>query len=180
LDPVSIQQFKDDAYCVEFSKTKQELWTTTKKLKTFLGKAKDFDAILYVGGFGPMFDLVDSEISIQLIREFYEADRYVTAVCHGAAALVNATLSDGSLLIAGEAVTGFSDAEEVWAARPKDMPFHLQEALDKASGGHYEKAEEAWAPKVIVSKTKKLITGQNPASARGLAEELLKKLIGSA
>ena len=127
-----------------------------------------------------MFDLVDSEVSIQLIREFYEADKYVTAVCHGAAALVNATLSDGSYLIAGEAVTGFSDAEEVWANRPRDMPFHLEEALDKSSGGHYEKAEEAWAPKVIVSKTKKLITGQNPASAKGLAEELLKKLIGSA
>jgi putative intracellular protease/amidase len=92
-----------------------------------------------------MFDLVDSEVSIQLIREFYEADKYVTAVCHGAAALVNATLSDGSYLIAGEAVTGFSDAEEVWANRPKDMPFHLEEALDKSSGGHYEKAEEAWA-----------------------------------
>jgi putative intracellular protease/amidase len=127
-----------------------------------------------------MFDLVDSEVTIQLIREFYEADKYVTAVCHGVAALVNATLSDGSLLIAGEAVTGFSDAEEIWANRPKDMPFHLEEALDKSSGGHYEKAPEAWSPKVIVSKTKKLITGQNPASAKGLAEDLLKKLTGSA
>lgn len=60
MDPISIQQFKDDAYCAEFAKTKEDLWTTTKKLKTFLGKAKDFDAILYVGGFG-------RRISIQIL-----------------------------------------------------------------------------------------------------------------
>jgi putative intracellular protease/amidase len=126
-----------------------------------------------------MMDLVDDKNSIKLIREFYEASLYVVAVCHGAAALVNVKLADGSYLIAGERVTGFSDAEEVVANRPQDMPFHLQDALNKSSGGHYEKSSEAWAPHVIVSSTKKLMTGQNPASAKGLAEELLKKLQAS-
>jgi len=123
-----------------------------------------------------MFDLVDNEVSFQLIREFHEAGRVVSAVCHGSAALVNATLADGTKLIAGEAVTGFSNEEEVIAKRPQDMPFSLEEALDKASGGKYEKAKEPWAPHVVTSglKTKKLLTGQNPASARPFAEELLK------
>lgn len=130
------------------------------------------------GGFDflAMFDPVDNPVSIKLIREFYEADRIVSAVCHGSAALLNATLADGSHLIAGEGVTGFSNAEEIAVDRQKDMPFHLEDALDKASDGHYAKADEAWAPKVIVSSTKKLLTGQNPASARGLAVELLKKV----
>jgi len=125
-----------------------------------------------------MFDLVDFKPSIDLIREFYTADKYVTTVCHGSAALVNVTEADGSVLIAGERVTGFSNAEEV-AFGATNMPFHLEDALNKKSGGLYEKNPEAWQPWVIVSSTKKLITGQNPASAKGLAEALLKKLIGS-
>jgi hypothetical protein len=52
VDPVSIEQFKGDAYCVEFLDTKQELWKHTEKLESFLGRAKEFAAILYVGGFG--------------------------------------------------------------------------------------------------------------------------------
>jgi len=123
-----------------------------------------------------MFDLVDNDVSTALIREFYEADRYVTAVCHGSAALLKATISDGSLFIKGERVTGFSNVEEIAIDRQKDMPFHLETALDVASGRNYEKAGEAWAPHVTVSKTKKFLTGQNPGSAQPLAVELLKAL----
>lgn len=125
-----------------------------------------------------MFDLVNDTVSINLIREFYDSDRIVTCVCHGSAALINVKLADGSRLIAGEAVTGFSDAEEV-AFKVTDMPFHLEDELNKASGGHYEKSAKEWEPKVIVSPTKKLLTGQNPASAKPLAEALLKKIIGT-
>ncbi|KAH7311119.1 putative parkinson disease 7 domain-containing protein 1 [Rhexocercosporidium sp. MPI-PUGE-AT-0058] len=176
LDPVSVELFKDDAYCMEFAATKSKLWLETEKLESFLGKAKQFTAILYVGGFGPMFDLSDNPISAKLIQEFYVADRIVSAVCHGAAALLKAQLPDGTLLIAGEKITGFSDVEEIAVDRQKDMPFHLEDALDKASGGLYEKAADAWAPHVIVSTTKRLVTGQNPASAKPFAEELLKKI----
>jgi len=123
-----------------------------------------------------MFDLVNDETSIKLLREFHDKSKYVVAVCHGSAALINVKLADGTNLIAGEKVTGFSDAEEVIANRPKDMPFHLEDSLNVASNGGYEKAAEAWAPKVLVSSTKKLMTGQNPASAHPLAIELLKKL----
>lgn len=52
LDPVSVQLFKDDAYCQEFARTQEKLWTETKKLSDFTGKAKEFTAIFYVGGFG--------------------------------------------------------------------------------------------------------------------------------
>jgi len=174
LDPVSVELFKGDAYCVEFAATKSKLWLETKPLESFLGHAKEYASIFYVGGFGPMFDLVDNPVSTQLIREFYESDRIVTAVCHGAAALLNATKSDGTKFIAGERVTGFSDAEEIAVDRQKDMPFHLEDALNVASGGKYEKASEAWAPHFIVSSTKKFLVGQNPASAKPLAEALVK------
>lgn len=59
-----------------------------------------------------MFDLATDTKSQQLIREFYEAGKVVSAVCHGPAALVNVKLSDGSLLIKDQPLTAFSNAEE--------------------------------------------------------------------
>lgn len=121
-----------------------------------------------------MFDLVDNPVSIQLIREFYEADRIVSAVCHGSAALLNAALADGTRLVAGKKITGFSNADEIAVDRQKDMPFHLETALNRASEGGYLKASEAWLPRVVVSEDKMLLTGRNPVSAQGLGEALLK------
>jgi len=180
VDPISVKLFKDDAYCQEFYNTKKDLWTSTEKLSSFLGHAREFDVIFVVGGFGPMYDLATDPNSIQLIREFHDADRIIVALCHGSAALVNVKLADGSPILAGQRVTGFSNTEEEQAYGnnivPPDMPFSLEDALNKASGGKYEKSTEAWGPHVIVEKSRKLLLGQNPNSARPLGEELLKVL----
>ncbi|KAH9208255.1 putative chaperone protein HSP31 [Leptodontidium sp. 2 PMI_412] len=169
LDPVSTDLVKDNAYCMKFKDEvdKQKLWNETQKLETFLGKAKDFWA---------MFDLLNNKASLKLIREFYEAGSYVTAVCHDTVALVKATFADGTPFLAGERVTGFSNAEEVAVDIQNDFPIHLETELNKASGGHYEKVAQDWGPHVVVSSNKKLLLGQNLASARPLALEILKKV----
>ena len=126
-----------------------------------------------------MFDLATDSTSHRLIREFHEASKIVSAVCHGPAALVNVKLSDGSNLIQGSAVTGFSNAEEDAVGVTAAMPFKLEDELNEKSGGRFEKAAEPWAEKVVVSENGRLITGQNPASATGvgvaLREALAKK-----
>jgi putative intracellular protease/amidase len=104
----------------------------------------------------------------------------VSAVCHGSAALLKATLANGDLLLKGHRVTGFSNQEEIDVDRQKDMPFHLETALNVASNGFYEKAPAAWGTKAIVTANGKLLTGQNPASAGPLAEEILRVLQGAA
>jgi len=50
--------------------------------------------------------------------------------------------------------------------------------LNEATGGGYEKADQPWGEKVVVSfhPGKKLLTGQNPGSAKGTAEKLLELL----
>jgi putative intracellular protease/amidase len=126
-----------------------------------------------------MFDLVDNETSTSLIREFHESDRIVSTLCHGTAALLNVKLADGSLFIKGENITGFSNQEEIDADRQKDMPFHLETFLDNVSEGGYKKSGKAWDPLVVVSEKKKLVTGQNPASAEGTAVALLKMIGGN-
>jgi len=179
VDPVSIELFKDDAYCVEFLNTKQKIWSETEKLEDFVGRAKEFAAILYVGGFGPMWDIAENPSSIKLIREFYDAGLIIATLCHGSIALANVKLDDGSYLIAGEKVTGFSNAEVASYDSnfdPIPVPYHLEDVLKVSSSGKYETAAEPWLPKVIVSSTKKLITGENPASAKPIAVELLKMI----
>ncbi|KAI4128093.1 MAG: hypothetical protein LQ347_004312 [Umbilicaria vellea] len=176
LDPSSVEATKDDKASVDFLNNQQSLWKNTEKLSSFVGRAKEFDAIFYVGGHGPMFDLATDETSHQIIREFYEADKIVSAVCHGPAALVNAKLSDGSYLIKGSAVTGFSNVEEDAVQLTAAMPFSLEDELNKNSGGLFEKASDPWAERVVVSKNGRLITGQNPASATGVGKAIQKAL----
>ncbi|KAF2829280.1 class I glutamine amidotransferase-like protein [Ophiobolus disseminans] len=173
LDPSSVEASKDDV-SVNFLKNDEQVWKTTQKLSDFSGKAKDFDAIFYVGGHGPMFDLADDATSQQLIKEFWEADKIVSAVCHAPAVFYNVKLSDGSLLVAGKEVTAFTNAEEDQVGLSEVVPFLPEDALNKASGGKFVKAAEPWGEKVVVSG--RLITGQNPASATGVGEAIAKAL----
>lgn len=120
-----------------------------------------------------MFDLATDSTSHQIIREFYESGKVVSAVCHGPAALVNVKLSDGSYLVAGQEVTGFTNTEEDQAQLSSAMPFMLETELG-ARGGKVVKADAPWAAKVVKSgKGNKLITGQNPASAAPIGEAIL-------
>jgi len=176
LDPGSVEAFKSDPESVEFLQTKSSLWEDTEKISTFLGRAKDFDAVYYPGGHGPMFDIVKDPDSIALIREFWEGGKIVSTVCHGSAALLNAKLSDGSYLIKDTPVTGFANSEEDEYNFSQFMPFMLETELDKISGGKYEKAATNWASHVVVAKNGRLLTGQNPGSARDLAKALLERL----
>jgi putative intracellular protease/amidase len=154
---------------VSFLKNHKDVWSKTAKVKDFLGHAKEFDALFYPGGHGPMFDLATDADSIKLAAEFYEAGKVVSAVCHGPAALVNVKLNDGTFLLKGREVAGFSDTEE--GDNMKNMPFSLEQKLNEASGGKYVKAKD-WSDKIVVSG--RVITGQNPASAKSVGEAIVK------
>src|SRR5919202_1355127 len=80
----------------------------------------DFDAIFLPGGHGPMFDLPDNPELQTLLREFYEAGKIISAVCHGPAGLVGTTLADGTPLVQGKILTAYTYSEEVAAKLDKD------------------------------------------------------------
>jgi putative intracellular protease/amidase len=124
-----------------------------------------------------MFDIVNDHDSIALIREFWESGKIVSTVCHGTAALLNVKLSDGSYLLADTPVTGYANSEEDETNFSQYMPFMLETELNKATRGKYEKAAVNWASHVTVANREgRLLTGQNPGSARDLAKVIQEKL----
>ncbi|WP_027394014.1 type 1 glutamine amidotransferase domain-containing protein [Aquimarina latercula] len=134
--------------------------------------ASDYDAIFYPGGHGPLWDLAEDKNSIKLIETFYKQLKPVAAVCHAPAIFKNTKANDGSPLVSGKKVTGFSNTEEAAVQLTDVVPFLVEDMLI-ANGGTYSKGDD-WAPYAIEDGL--LITGQNPASSELVAEKLLGQL----
>jgi len=103
------------------------------------------------------------------VKETYERKAVVGAVCHGPVSLLNVKLSDGTYLLAGKNISSFTNDEEENYAKA-DVPFELETALTR-QGAMFHKAGP-WQPFSIADGN--LVTGQNPASARGVAEKMIK------
>jgi putative intracellular protease/amidase len=134
--------------------------------------ATAFDAVFYPGGHGPLWDLAQSRTSIDLIEAFVAAGKPTGFVCHAPGVLRDVVAADGSPLVRGRRVTGFSDSEEAAVGLTEVVPFLLEDVL-KAQGAHYEKGPD-WASHVVTDGT--LITGQNPASSAAAASALMDSL----
>ena len=99
----------------------------------------------------------------------FSAGKPVAAVCHAPAVLLHTKITDGSPLLKGKSVTGFSNTEEDAVQLSQIVPFLLEDSL-KANGATYSKGDD-WQPYAI--KDGLLITGQNPASSAATANALL-------
>ena len=132
----------------------------------------DFDAIFFAGGHGVMWDFADSAAIDKVTREIYERGGVVSAVCHGPAALVNVKLSDGSYLVAGKNLTAFTNGEEEAVQATDIVPFLLESKLKEHGAIHHAAAN--WSNHVI--EDGRLVTGQNPASAAGVGDAVVKLL----
>ncbi|KAI1139337.1 class I glutamine amidotransferase-like protein [Hypoxylon sp. FL0543] len=174
LDQRSVHNFRDDAAASAFHKAQSALWERTAPVSSFLGRAAEFAALFYPGGYAPMFDVATDAHSIALAREFAAAGKVVAAVCHGPAALVNVVLPGGEHLLRGKRVTAYSNAEEEAVGMARHMPFSLEDRIREA-GATYEKAGLN-EPFVVVEDGGRLITGQNPWSSVGVGEAIAKAI----
>ncbi|QDZ14730.1 type 1 glutamine amidotransferase domain-containing protein [Humibacter ginsenosidimutans] len=142
-------------------------------LETTLGPddvdSADYDAIYFTGGHAVMFDFPDNEGLQRITREIWERGGVVSSVCHGYCALLNTRLSDGTLLVEGKKLTGFAWQEEVLARVDKLVPYNAEEEMTKR-GALYEKAKLPFVSYAVVDG--RLVTGQNPGSAKETAEKV--------
>lgn len=136
---------------------------------------KDFDAVFYPGGHGPLWDLANDETSIKLIEAFNKANKPIAFVCHAPGVLIKVKDANGDPLVKGKEVTGFSNSEEEAVKLTDVVPFLLEDEFKKL-GGHYSKGPD-WGS--YVKQDGLLITGQNPGSSEEAAEVLLKTLKAS-
>lgn len=132
-----------------------------------------YSAVFYAGGHGAVWDFPNSPAVQRLTRQLYEAGGVVAAVCHGPAALVNVTLSDGRYLVADRRVSAFTDDEERAVKLENVVPFLLATTLTQRGAQH--QAAPDWTSKVVVDG--RLVTGQNPQSATSTAEAVRDLLL---
>ncbi len=132
----------------------------------------DFDAIFYPGGHGPLWDLSEDKYSISLIENFNRAGKPLGLVCHAPGVLRHVKGTDDAPLVKGKRVTGFSNSEEDAVQLTDAVPFLLEDML-KSNQGVYNKGAD-WTSYIEVDGN--LVTGQNPASSKAVADEILKLL----
>ncbi|MFJ2262647.1 type 1 glutamine amidotransferase domain-containing protein [Streptomyces sp. NPDC087844] len=131
--------------------------------------ADDYDTVFYPGGHGPLWDLAEDTDSARLIETTLRSGKPLALVCHAPGVLRHTVNEDGTPLVQGRKVTGFTNSEEEGVALTDIVPFLVEDEL-KGLGGIYSKIGD-WQPYVVQDGL--LITGQNPASSGPAADALI-------
>lgn len=136
----------------------------------------EYDALLAIGGQGPMYTFYGNEAVYGLFRDFYEAGKPLAVICHATCALLETRLSDGRLLVEGKTWTGFANSEEDYADQfvgQRIQPFRIEEEAKKLAGTNF----------IVASRFKShavrdglLITGQQQHSGAAAARLIIEAL----
>ncbi|RIJ69556.1 type 1 glutamine amidotransferase domain-containing protein [Nakamurella silvestris] len=167
---------------LDLTQPNQQAWTLNQEITHQLESAPSpehvnpaiYDVIYFVGGHGAMWDFPDNGPLAALGAAVYERGGVVAAVCHGPAVLTTLRLSNGSLLIDGRKVSSFTDSEEKAIHLASTVPFLLQSRLTSLGAVH--SSAPNWAEHVVTDG--RLVTGQNPASAAGVATAAIAAAAG--
>lgn len=133
---------------------------------------ENYAAIYYAGGHGAMWDFADNTALASIASKIYENGGIVAGVCHGPAGLVNIKLNNGKYLVDGKKINAFTNEEEAEVKLTNVVPFLLEDQL-KERGAQFEKSKP-WQNHVV--NDQRVITGQNPQSAKSVGEEIVKEL----
>ncbi|PWL38890.1 type 1 glutamine amidotransferase domain-containing protein [Flagellimonas aquimarina] len=136
--------------------------------------AEDYEAVFFAGGKGAMFDFPENKYIQSIVRDLYQTDKVIGAVCHGPAALVNVVLDNGRSLIENKEVSGFTNKEELLLIPEAKtvFPFLLEDKL-LAQGALFNEGAMYLEQ---ISHDKNLVTGQNPWSTWKMAETMVAQM----
>lgn len=171
LDPRSMR-YTDEASLTLYESTDFQQRALTHSLRPQDVQASDYAAIYYTGGHGVMWDFPENTDLQTLSLAVLQQGGFVTSVCHGIAGLLNIQDRPGHYLIANRRITGFTTAEEILAGKKKVVPF-LNQTVAMNHGAHFVHKR---AYKSFAIQDGQLITGQNPFSAKAVAQRLLTNL----
>ncbi|MFC6592987.1 type 1 glutamine amidotransferase domain-containing protein [Deinococcus lacus] len=175
IDPVSLSKMNMDAETQGYYDDPRFMKLLNESLALKDLDPADYDAIYFAGGHGTLYDFRHKPEIERAILDIDARGGIVSAVCHGPAALLDVQ-KGGQPFIAGKQVTGFAALEERLAMRMDKVPFVLEDAMKELSEG-YGKGLLPFVPHVVVDG--RLVTGQNPQSAKGVAEKVIEALAGA-
>lgn len=168
LDPHSMG-FMDDVDRDYYADTDFRQRALADTLRPDQVQAADYDAIYYTGGHGTMWDFPENKDLAAIAQAIYEKGGVVSAVCHGVVGLLPIQDAAGHALIDGKKVTGFTNQEESLNGTTELVPYLTEDAI-RDKGAEVETAQ-AFTPHVV--RDGRLFTGQNPQSARALAQAVV-------
>jgi putative intracellular protease/amidase len=173
LDPASLQVAGDAQALIDrFQNDAAAQALARQTQKTAEVDVNRFDAIYFAGGHGTMWDLpVDPGVQ-RVVEAMYAQGKWITSVCHGAAGLLSARRPDGQPIVQGQRINSFTNAEEDAVGLSAVVPFMLESRL-RELGAVFENGPN-WQPFVIQDGV--FITGQNPQSSLGVAQQLVRAL----
>ncbi|SDR53817.1 Putative intracellular protease/amidase [Paraburkholderia fungorum] len=172
IDPLSIEMIESTDLYRRFANDASlvKLLQNTEQLEKI--DAQEVDGVLYPGGHGPLFDLRTNPHSIRLIESLFRTGKPVATICHAGCVLLDAKATSGAPLVNGKNLTAFSDSEEVAAQLAEVVPYLVETELKKL-GANYSRAPD-WNEYIV--RDGQLLSGQNPASSRGVAKALIEVL----
>ena len=171
IDPNSIDENDEDNQRFLKDAALMRKVITTKKISD--ANYKDYQAIVFAGGHGTMWDFPNNEDVKSLIKNIYENNGVVASICHGPSALVNVKLSNGKYIVDGKKIAVFTNIEERIAGLTNEVPFLLQSTLIK-QGGIDESGMIPWTEHAVADQ--RLVTGQNPRSAHKFGKLIVEEL----
>jgi len=172
--PVVIDDEDMGAYDFAFLSDSIAQYKTSHTIPLDKVVGEDYEAVFFVGGKGAMFDFPENNTIHAIVRDYYQTNKVIGAVCHGPAALVNVTLDNGHSLLKDKAVSAFTNEEELLLIPEANsiFPFLLEDKLI-AQGASFNSGS-MYLDKI--SHDKNLVTGQNPWSVWSVAETVIKQL----
>jgi putative intracellular protease/amidase len=170
LDPISVKL--NDQVNREFMENPQLIARLDNTLSPDDVQWEEYAAIYYVGGHGPIWDVATDEKIADIAGRIFENNGIISAVCHGSAGLLNIKDPNGEPLLKGKKITGFSNLEERLVRKSKWVPYLLESEL-KQRGAEYTKGLPGLTH---VEVNGRVVTGQNPRSAKAVAEEVVRLL----
>ena len=149
-------------------------WHDAKKMLENTVKLEDvnydsYDAIVFPGGHGPMFDIAKSELVGSAVSYFYQTSKLVAAICHGPAGLLTAKTDEG-YVVSRKRLTCFTNDEEKYYKKDGLMPFSLEDALVERNAVFVK--QPVGEVNVVIDGN--LITAQNYQSSKAFAETIIK------
>jgi putative intracellular protease/amidase len=136
----------------------------------------DYDAVVFVGGQGPMYTFWNDERVHRLLAAFYEAGKVTAVICHATCLLLRTRLSDGRLLVEGKTWTGFANSEEQYAddyVGRKIQPFWIEDEARKLENTNFM-VNARFKPHAV--RDGNLITGQQQYSGAAAARLIIEAL----